>query len=137
LDTRVTISGTRLRGGGASVVGVTLAGVAVSFIPSESNTEVVAVAARGAPGSGDIVLTSSSGAVITRAGGWTFLTEGDILSVVPGAGHAGTRVVVQGINLLGGATNVTSVTLKGAPVARIVRFNNTHVEVVAADAADA
>ena len=45
LDTTVTISGDFLYGGGTSLAGVTLAGVAPSRIVSESNDEVVVIAA--------------------------------------------------------------------------------------------
>jgi mucin-19 len=116
IGTRVTISGTALRGHGGQVMQVTLDGVAVQNITAESDTSVQVVAARGAAGSGgDVVLTSTSGARVTGSGLWTYLAEGSIAQVQPSAGQEGTIVSITGTQLLGGGTSAVLVTLGGVP----------------------
>jgi len=45
--------------------------------------------------------------------GFQYLREGHILSVLPSAGQNGTRVVIQGLQLLGGGADVKKVCLCG------------------------
>ena len=57
--TRVVIAGSRLRGGGSAVVSVTLAGVAVASIESQTDDEVAVIAQHSDDlGDGDVVLTA-------------------------------------------------------------------------------
>lgn len=76
-----THSGTTLLGftGGTEVVSVTLAGVDASVVNS-NETHVVAAAGSGT-GSGDIVLTSNTGAQAVQPGGWVYLPDGEINQV--------------------------------------------------------
>ena len=130
--TFVTITGTDLRGWGSSVATVTLNGV-VAGIESENDTHVIVRAAASvSAGSGAVVLTSSSGAEVREAGGWTYLAAGDIVTVSPSSGQVGTLVTIQGTNLLGGGSGAVSVTLFGQEVSSIGTNTNTRIVVVAA-----
>ena len=61
---------------------------------------------------GDVVITSNTGAVVTKTEGWTYLVRSKIATITPFAGVTGTRVTIAGINLLGGGAKA-SVTLNG------------------------
>eukprot|EP00049_Salpingoeca_infusionum_P016687 m.343502 g.343502 ORF g.343502 m.343502 type:complete len:2822 (-) comp16130_c0_seq1:301-8766(-) len=131
--TVVEISGERLRGGGAEVVSVTLAGLGVAMILSENDTTVVVVADTSANGMvGHVVLTSDSGAVVTAEGAFEYLQPGVISSVGPITGQEDTIVRIYGERMLGGGSNVTNVTLGGVPVANVLHGNDTVIAVVAA-----
>jgi mucin-19 len=70
--TYVQILGARLLGGGSRVVPVTLAGVAATLV-SDNDTVVSVRALAGVNGTGHVVLTSDSGALVTleNVNGWT------------------------------------------------------------------
>jgi hypothetical protein len=74
LGTVVTIQGTELRGHGAQVVQVTLAGVAAT-IQSENTTEVVVVAAEASDVQGAVVLVADTGAQATVPSPWQYVTR--------------------------------------------------------------
>lgn len=137
--TRVTISGSSLRGSGTEVVGVTLAGTAVLSLTDETDSlvEVVADHASAAE-NGDIVLTADTGATVTAAGAWTQTEEGAVSSVSPGTGQYGTKVAIAGTGLLGAGNEVDSITLGGVLVETLVSQSDTLIQVIAAhaDAAD-
>ena len=110
LGTRVTIEGTDLLGGfdGSDIVEVTLAGV--EAVISENNDTHVVVVVKNGTGSGDIVITSNTGAQAVRESGWSFLTLGEISNINPAVGQGGSRVTVTGSNLLGGGSKVYRIT---------------------------
>jgi hypothetical protein len=98
--TRVTIAGARLLGGGSGIASVTLAGTSVSSVLSANDTAVVvAAAARGTAGTGDVVVTSNTGAIITETDGFAYVAPGVVASVVPGTGQLGTRVTITGTTI--------------------------------------
>jgi hypothetical protein len=131
INTVVTIAGSNLRGGGGEVVSVTLAGVSVSDISSENDTLVVVTASGSSDtGAGDVVLTADSGAVVTAADGFEYLTAGAIEAVAPDEGQVGTNVLITGSNLLGGGSSVARVTF-GSADATVGEHNDTHVYVAA------
>eukprot|EP00054_Salpingoeca_dolichothecata_P029838 m.237174 g.237174 ORF g.237174 m.237174 type:complete len:469 (-) comp26557_c0_seq3:38-1444(-) len=132
VGTQVVIGGTNLLGSGSSLTQVTLGGVAVQSIDSESNTAVQVTAADNGGSSssaGDIVLVADTGAVVTEPSGWTYLAVGTIARVEPARGHFGTVVDITGSGLLGGGNTVVSVTLGSTEVDNIVWSNNTLVRV--------
>jgi hypothetical protein len=67
----VVISGANL-GNGSDITDVTLCGVSAAII-SQSSTQVVVTAGAGAPGTGDVVVTSTSYGVTTKINGFTYL----------------------------------------------------------------
>jgi hypothetical protein len=67
VGTFVTINGTALRGSAPQVVSVTLNGVAATLV-DETDTLVRVRANSGAAGTGDVVVTASSGATTTEHG---------------------------------------------------------------------
>ena len=130
--TRAFIYGTRLRGHGARVVSVLLAGVTAT-IRQETDFFVEVVAGPGAGGTtGDVTLVADSGAIVTQSDGWTYLTPGNITSVSPASGSFGTVVTLAGSNLLAGGAAVTSVAL-GQYDTALVSATNTQIVVQVAE----
>ena len=78
-------------GGGAEASSVTLAGEA-AFISSSTATKVEIIAVSGAAGTGDVVITSNTGAVVTSVNGFTYTTAGVIATVTPNFGQVGTGI---------------------------------------------
>ncbi|MBS0284456.1 MAG: IPT/TIG domain-containing protein, partial [Proteobacteria bacterium] len=130
--TVVNITGTGLLGGGLTTSSVTLAGVAVASIVSVSNTEIVVVAGAGAATVGDVVVVSDSSARANLSLGFTYVAVPTITTVVPGSGIVGTLVTISGTGLLGGGSQITTVTLGGVNVEQIVSYNATSIVVKAA-----
>ena len=86
LDTKVTITGTTMLGGGATLKTATLAGAATT-ITSANDTYIVVVAKSGTAGVGAVVLTANTGAVATGTSLFTSLVEGAVTSVSPDSGQ--------------------------------------------------
>lgn len=135
VGTTLTIVGERLRGGGANITGVTLAGVPVLRIVSESDTEVVVIANTSSdrPIQGDVILVADSGATVRLRNGFKYIDAGVISSVTPLAGQLGTFVTIVGERLFGGGDHVASVRLGDVVVSEIVSQNATLVVVRAGE----
>ncbi len=110
---------------------MTLAGVAAQ-ISSETDTEVVAVAAASVARIGHVVVTADTGATTTLVNGWTYNTEGSISTAVPSSGQVGTLVTISGSSLRGSGNSVASATLNGYS-ARVVSQNDSTVVLEAGD----
>ena len=80
---------------------------------SDCSVAEVAAADYGTNATGDVVVTSDTGALVTRTNGFTYMAAGSITSVTPNAGASGTLVTIQGVELYGGGTGVTRVLLGG------------------------
>jgi len=92
---------------------------------------VVVLTSGTAGATSDVVVVSSSGAVITLADGYTSLEAADIAQVVPSSGQVGTLAEIQGTNMLGGGASFSSITLGGADVDVISDgANDTSIHVV-------
>ena len=102
--TDVVISGSNICGGGTQLDSVTLGGVALELDTAASCTVILGkagVAGVAVDTTGDIVITSDTGAVVRGVDRWTYLVQSSIASVVPSAGVSGTRVTLSGTNMLG------------------------------------
>ena len=131
--TKVTITGVELLSGSASLSSVTLAGVTVSSIVSQSATEVVVIADASASAAvGDVVLAAPNGASLELVNGWTYVAKPVITGISPVEGQIGTVVTITGTTLLAGGASIDSAQLAGSPVQEVVSSNDTHVVVVAA-----
>ena len=71
-----------------------------------------------------------TGAVITKAEGWTYKQAANITSVAPAKASAGALITISGDDLRSGAEGVAKVTLAGVE-ADIQSENDTHVIVEA------
>jgi len=131
IGTRVTITGTRLRGAGQEVVSVTLDGVEVDSITSENDTVVEVVAARGnaSSGLGPVTLVANTGAIVTHLTKFAYVVEGVVTSVSPRVGQVGTHITIHGVGMLGGDANIYSVHLDG--VAALI-LNSSDTEIIVA-----
>jgi len=136
LGTRVVIDGQRLLGGGASILQVLLAGVAVENITDTifSDSSVSVVAGDGVNGlTGHITVISNTGSIVT-GGNWTFGQRGLISSVNPAYGQFGTRVGISGSLLTSDGSSIVAVLLANVPAA-IVNVSSSFVSVVASHSA--
>jgi hypothetical protein len=127
--TVVVITGQRLRCGGARIDSATLGG-AVATIVDQNDETVYLQAAPSSAKVGDIVLTSDTGATVTRVGGWEYLAAGHIAGLNPSSGRMDTKTTITGTNLLGGGLTTKKVSIGGVAVQNIVSFSNTQVVVV-------
>ena len=114
LNTKVTITGSDLMAGGLEIDSVTLAGVAIKELVSNSSTEVVVIAALSATNvTGDIVLTSENGAIVVASSGWEYVAVPSFTERSPNSGQGGTEVTITGTGLLAGDDDLVNVTLNG------------------------
>eukprot|EP00729_Bicosta_minor_P032358 gene32358-16533_t len=130
--TLVTISGSRLRGGGDEVTKVTLVGVEAKIV-SETDDEVIVEVNKGPEQkvAGDIVLTSDSGAIVTGSDSFEYVNAPVILSVDPDEGRDGSTVKIVG-SLCGGGSDIINVTLIGIE-ATLEETTCTEVRITAGD----
>jgi hypothetical protein len=133
VGTEVVVTGERLLAGADDLSSVFLAGVEATYeAGTATDDEVTVIAAASATaGSGDVVLTASSGATITAGGAFTYESAGDVSGIVPTSGQYATSAVITGTGLLAGGDNFTSITLDGVEVLSIESFSDTEVEVIA------
>ncbi|PHR02316.1 MAG: hypothetical protein COB29_14000, partial [Sulfitobacter sp.] len=129
--TFVEIVGERLRGGGSNVSSVTLGSTEATILYESETTVRVRAAISAAVNNGDVVLTSTSGAVVTLTDSWTYIVPANITSVSPSYGQRDTAVTISGERLRGAGARVTNVTLSG--VEATIRSENDTTIVVIAD----
>jgi len=120
LNTLITVAGTGLLGGGASVASA-LIGATAAVVVSSSDIAVVLRVATAAAGAAVIMLTADSGAQVTATGFFTQLADGVIVTVAPSSGMLGTRVTLTGSRLLAGGGAAVSVTLGGEAATLVSR----------------
>jgi hypothetical protein len=125
--TVVTIAGSNLLGGGASISSVTLVGTEVETIVGGNDEKVTVQAAVSTAGAGDIVITANTGAVTTLVDGWEYLVAGEIDLVTPATGQVGTNVLIVGTNLLGGGASIESAKLADVDVFEVTSSTDTLV----------
>ena len=111
--TRAVLRGTNLLGGSKDSVKVTLGGCTVGKVVSQSNEEIVVIAARrGIFGKCDVEILTGSGERGKIVSGWEQLKDAFIEAADPVAGIKDTVVNIKGTNLLG--TNCPSPSPPGA-----------------------
>ena len=108
--TRVRLTGSALLGGGTGVSSLTLAGVGVESIGFVSSTAIDVVVAEGSAGSGAVIITSNTGAVVTEADGFAYIEKAHNIALTPNAGQQGTRIAISGVGMLQGGTSAATVT---------------------------
>ena len=74
----------------------------------------------------DVAVEGANGLIARLRDGFTYLTEGIICVVEPSMGQMGTRVTLEGENLLGGGSMITSASVVGQP-AIVVQSTNSMV----------
>ena len=102
-NTEITIGGTLLCGAGDNVVKVTLTGVEATIVDKADVSElsVSVVAQPSSAVAGDVVLTSSTGSAFTAEDAFdTIVSESETFKETE---SGGTRVVIEGERMLGGA----------------------------------
>ncbi|MEC8484235.1 MAG: IPT/TIG domain-containing protein, partial [Pseudomonadota bacterium] len=128
VGTNLVISGRGMCGGGTEIESVTLGGVEMVIDDSSSCDVILGVAQSFNTQVNiqtDVVITSTTGAVVTETNGWTYRVRGAIDSVEPAAGGSGTLVTISGVNVLGGGESAT-VTLNGTS-ATVIEASATRI----------
>jgi hypothetical protein len=95
---------------------------------------VSVVAAGNSAGSGDVVLISDTGAVVTKPNSFTYLSRGNISLVSPARGQLGTVVAIYGDGLLGGGTSLVSVSLNGVAPEEVLSVTDNVIKIRANEA---
>lgn len=128
--TTITITGEDVLGFGTTLLGVEIDGVSCPVVSFNNSVVVI----RGGMGStnqtGPIVLRTDTGAVITSSTNFTFDEPGVVGSVSPTQGAEGTGVLVSGSGLLPSNVQLTSVTVGGVVVSRVVTASNQEVAII-------
>ena len=127
----MAINGAGLLSGATGLAVVTLASEPATITSSSNSVVAVVAAASTEAKTGDIVLIANTGAVITAGGAWQYLEEGQVSTVTPNTGQEGTFVAIAGEHLLGGGSELVSITLASV-MARILNISDTNVNVQAA-----
>ena len=112
----ITIRGTNLLGGGASVTQIYVDSIAPSIVSFNESEIVVRLGDHLTRNdnfpAGKIYIESDTGAIV-RGGTFEQLVPGNITSLSPSTGRQGTIVTVYGFNLRGYGSAITSVSIAG------------------------
>lgn len=127
VGTIVTITGTGMLGGSTDLTAGTIAGVAPINVLKLTDTEIIVEIASSSAGTGDIVLTADTGAIVTGVDAFEYLEEGVITSLSLEEGQFGTETSIYGTNMLGGGAKIVSVSLAGVEASIVRGKNNTEV----------
>ena len=128
--TTITIQGSNVLGFGTNISGIDVAGVS-GTVMSFNSTTVIAAAGMGPRNqTGPIVLRINTGATITSAVNFTYDQPGVVTSVSPMMGAEGTGVSVSGAGLTPDNILLTSITVGGVPVSRVVTASNQEVSII-------
>ena len=131
--TIVTLQGVGLLAGATNITAVWLNGIPVRSIINYTDNMIVVQAGysnTGAP-MGDVNYRTSTGAMVTEPGAWSYVTPAVITNVDPRMGTEGTIVTILGTDLLAGADGVEAVYLDGVAASEIEVSSNTLIQVVA------
>ena len=131
--TRVTISGTNLLQGSLQVSSVLLAGIMAEVVGTPTNSQIQVIASASTPRNNLVEIILSSGATVSSSNNFQYVTSGVINSVNPISGTVGTRVTIQGQNLLGGGSAVSMVMLDGT-AASVSAASSSTITVIARQA---
>jgi hypothetical protein len=104
---------------------VTFDGVALTAVVVDSGT-ITVTAPPHPEGRVDVIVTNSSGARVTLAGGYTYVPVA-VTSVTPSAGFAGEPLTISGTGFLTGAV----VTLDGIPATIVVSASSSSITATA------
>jgi len=136
----ITIHGTNFLNGQPDIVNitkVTLAGVTVPTITFFNDTLISCkitqfINSSFAPIVGPVTVQNSLGFIANTSGMVDFTyVQVMVLSISPSQGQNGTIVIIEGVGLLAGAANITSVWLNNVPVNDIINATNSIITVQA------
>eukprot|EP00912_Choanoflagellata_sp_UC4_P001208 UC4_evm6s754 len=132
--TLVTIRGMNLRGHDP-ILSAPLASVHLGNFPAivkSQNDSTIVVVATKAPNSSqpqNVRIEASSGAIVEAPGLWTQLPPPVISKVSPSFGQGGTRVTIDGQNIMCGGSHITEAYMDGTEVLEIISSSNSKVVV--------
>ena len=114
----VTINGTNLFGYGTNITQVKLGNIIAEILFDKSDSTSIFVRAANSSVNEDttvfITLIADSHAQVQSSSAiWTYIKEGEITSITPNSGQIGSRVTINGTNLLGGGQTITKMYMDG------------------------
>lgn len=123
--TTVTVTSQNPLGSGTDITAVTLAGVA-AVLQSQNATAVVVQTRAGTPGTGPVVVQSTSRGATTINNGFTYNPAGTINNVDPAVGPVlgQARVTISGSSL-GSGSDITAVLVKGVAATIVSQTPNS------------
>ncbi len=128
--TMVIVLGQNLLGYGDSITLITVAGI-IATINSFDNSQIIIVVGPGLDlDEGPIQLTINTGATITSTTNFTYEQSGSISDISPDEGAEGIGVLIRGSALFPSNAQLTSVTIGGNSVSRIVTSTVTEISVI-------
>jgi hypothetical protein len=127
----VTITGTRLTGGGSHIASIFISAVEATIV-SETDSSIDVIVNDNYNSidnevTGNVELVSDSGARVIRIDGWTYVQEGIIESISPAEGQYGTIVTIYGQRLLSGGSGLYQAYIGSIPALDIVSSNDSVV----------
>lgn len=136
--TVMTINGYNLTGYGMEIVNVVIGGyssISTSFQTTNEDSRLVIQVGPAPNGTSDKVrIIIDTGAIIESNLVFKYVQPGSIDSVLPTIGAEGVGILIEGISLKIGLLDITSVTIGGSQVMRIVTTSFDHVSVIAGPA---
>ena len=115
--TRIQITGVRLTGGGRNITSVKLSGIEVLSINFTLGAKFVEVrvgnGSMASSSSGDVVVTSDTGAQTILRKSFTYTRPGRVISIFPTSGISDQEVNITGSNFLGEGNNIAKVSFGG------------------------
>ena len=136
VGTEIVITGYNLTGFGNFIETVFVGDYEVSslvgFTTTEGDSMLVIEAPDGLGGhSGPVKLSIDTGATITSSQSFTFTESGNITTVTPNSGAEGRGVLIEGTNLIVNDLDITSLTIGGSEVSRIVTQSSSQISFIA------
>ena len=140
--TRVVIQGVGLLAGGMEARMVVLIGAEVHSVESSEDTSIVVRVGNPSlhpsplpdEGPAVVVVVSDTGSTVVSHRStlaFQYTAPGAVLSVTPSNGTGGTEVLIEGVGLLGGGTDVVEVRLAGVAVISVCNISNHSITVIA------
>ena len=134
--TKVTLTGYNLTGYGNYIESVFIGDYEVSdgtLLETTEGDTMLIIEAPNAPSghSGPIKLMIDTGATIVSTQVFTFVLSGSITNVTPNVGAEGRGVLIEGENLIANNLDITSLTIGGSDVARIVTQSSSQISIIA------
>ena len=133
----VTINGTNLFGHGGNITSVFFGNVSATIDYLTANNSIFQVRVQENSNSVNITvqiqIIADTGAIVQSAIPiWTYLVQGRITSNQPREGQVGTRIEINGVNLLGGGETINEIFLDGVS-GSILNSSSTRIVIIMND----
>ena len=128
--TVITIAGMDLLGFGTNITDVIIAGVTSTVVSYDNNAITVQAGTGETDRTGPLQIVIDTGALIESTANFTFDEPGVVNEITPTEGAEGTGLLVRGSGLLPSNVQLSSITIGGIPVSRVVTQSNRELSVI-------